>query len=33
MIMKNPKEYIAGIKENFIATKVKLNDLKHNVPT
>jgi len=23
--------YIAGIKNSFIATKVKLNDLKHNI--
>ncbi|MDR1199331.1 MAG: phosphohydrolase [Prevotellaceae bacterium] len=25
------EEYIAGIKESFIATKVKLNDLRHNM--
>ena len=25
------EDYIAGIKESFIATKVKLNDLKHNM--
>ena len=25
------EEYIAKIKESFIATKVKLNDLKHNM--
>jgi len=25
------KAYIAGIKESFIATKVKLNDLRHNM--
>ena len=25
------EEYIARIKENFIATKVKLNDLSHNM--
>jgi (p)ppGpp synthase/HD superfamily hydrolase len=25
------KEYIARIKESFIATKVKLNDLRHNM--
>jgi hypothetical protein len=25
------EEYIARIKESFIATKVKLNDLRHNM--
>ena len=25
------EEYIAGIKDSFIATKVKLNDLRHNM--